>query len=373
MRVLILHASAGEGHRRAAEGLGEQFQELESVKEVRVLDTLDFAAATVQKTYEPSYVFMMTRAVWLWALSYYLTRPYWVNRFLLHPLRRVFNDAVLGKLEALILEDLPDLIVCTHFMPACFVANLKLKHRLRCPVATVVTDYGVHPFWVAPGTDLYCLGAERAVRQMKSWDAKAFRAEALGIPSRPVFFPAEDKAQLRRELDLNAGLPTVLLSGGGFGVGRIRDLIERLSAVQVDYQLQLVCGHNRELREWAETFALGPGRSLKWKIHGFVQNMHELLRASDLVMIKAGGLSVTEAVQSGVPILIHSALPGQEYENAAYVKEEGLGWQAHSNEEVVGQLKRCLSQPELLEEARARMLKLRHASTAEEILEALEK
>jgi processive 1,2-diacylglycerol beta-glucosyltransferase len=185
-------------------------------------------------------------------------------------------------------------------------------------LTTVITDYTVHSYWVHEGIDLYCIADAQLAYLMDDFSVPRSQLAATGIPILGKFAEQLDVAAIRAKYGL-ADLPTVLVMGGSLGLGEIKEVVERFDASAENIQTLVVTGRNEILHSelthhyWRNTF----------HVYGFVDCVHELMAASDVVLTKPGGVTSAEALSQGKPIVIISPIPGQEDRNSSWLTEQG--------------------------------------------------
>jgi len=350
MRVLILHASAGAGHKRAGEALARGFQLESPAAEVEVRDILDFTPAIFRKTYAQGYLRLVRRVPELWGYMYALS-----DRQSEIPWRRKVR-ATFNKINALSFfgfldEYKPDVVVCTHFLPLELLSSRARRRRRRSvPFFAVVTDYAVHSLWIVERGNGYYVANDEAKRHLVRHGQSADKVVVSGIPIDPVFSQSEEPRSARQRLGLETDRPAVLVLSGGFGVGPAVSLIRALREDAPFCQLLVVAGANEELRREAEVLAAGA--PIPIRVFGFVRNMHELMDASDMVVTKPGGLTSSELMAKAKPMLIVDPIPGQEQRNCEYLLEAGAAVRLAEIEDAPHRIRALLSDANRLQAMR---------------------
>src|SRR5919202_2312569 len=293
-KVLVLSASAGAGHIRAAEAVEKAFHELGAAREVRHVDTLDYTNKLFRHLYAKAYLDLVQNAPaalgWLYDR---LDQP-WQNER-----RRLALDRLNTRPFVKLLTDYrPDITVCTHFLPAEIISWLKAKERLRNPQAIVVTDMDVHAMWLCHHYEQYFVALEETHVHLAQLGVPADKITVTGIPIDPVFAEPKDKQAMRAKHGLAADRVTLLASAGGFGVGAVEHMLDALCSLQHRAQLVAVCGRNEELRARLARKAgrLPPDGRLAVKVIGYTTEMDELMAAADILIGKPGGLTTSDAL-----------------------------------------------------------------------------
>lgn len=336
MRICVIHATAGAGHKKAAEGIyhGIKAQGVDA----QLVDALDYTNSFFKRTYPDTYAFMVTKVPFVWAFFFAL-----LNIPLMQPLvkvvRRIYNGLNAGRLQRFLIEQKFDVIITTQFLSAEVSAYLKRTGQITSKVICVVTDFDVHRIWVNQGIDLYCGASDFTREKLISLGVAPDKAFVTGIPTDQVFGHPADKNAMRAKLGLAQDQFTVLLATGSFGMGPIEELIESLNS----FQVVVVCGHNKGL------YARLQGKaSTHVHVLGLVNNMHELMSAADVMVTKPGGLSVAEALVKHLPMIFFSVIPGQEEGNVAVLKKYGAGMDQMDLPQIAACVRQWHANPALL-------------------------
>jgi len=320
-KVIILSVSAGAGHMRAAAAIGQALSRHCPSCAVEVVDTFRYVRPFLQKTALPLYLQMVRVTPRVYGYLYRkLENGRAAGRSKVE-FNRMLNRLAARQMAALIAGADPAALVCTNPFPLGILDYLKRRGRLFLPVVAALTDFTVHPFWVFPSVDLYLLGHEDLVAELVAQGIEADRAVVTGIPIDPVFAAPCDAAAERLRLGLVPDRPTVLVMGGGLGMGPLAGVVSALGRVATPMQLLVVAGSNTALQARLERLA--PLLNHPCRVFGFVGDIHRLVGAADLMVGKAGGLSCAEALAAGVPILVIDPIPGQEERNAEFLTRRG--------------------------------------------------
>ena len=314
MKILIIHASAGAGHKMAAKAIHDELSR-ESEHQVEIVDALDYANPLFRHTYSGSYELLITKCPQVWGLFFKLVDVPWLQP-LIRFMRRGYNAINTPRLHRHLVEGAYDWVISTHFLPIEVVSALKRSDRISSKMMACVTDYDVHRIWLGSGVDCYSVATEWTKNKMLRLGVCADRIRVTGIPCHKKFAQPHDVPKIRAGLNLQGGEFTVLIATGSFGIGPIEEIIDALP----DFQIIVVCGHNKHLFE-----RLKHKNAPHVKVLGLVDNMHELMAAADMMVSKPGGLSITEALVSHLPLIFFNAIPGQETHNIQVLAEHGIG------------------------------------------------
>jgi processive 1,2-diacylglycerol beta-glucosyltransferase len=331
-RILILHASVGSGHERAADALAQAFARRQD-GDVRVEDALAYGSELFRRAYIRSYIDMSERTPLLWRLIYESTDasdPKLVERT--NRLRSLVERLGVTRLDRLIRKFAPAAIVCTHFLPVELLLRLKREGRLPQPVYCVVTDFFAHSFWVAPEVNGYFVASKTTRSLLASRGVSPSIIYVSGIPVNPAIADPKDRLQMRARHGFPTEGPLVTLFGGGLNVERVRAMVEGILAQNVPGVLAVAAGRSDSLSEALADIVDGPAMQLR--VLGFIDYVDDLVAASDIAISKAGGLIVSETLGRGTPMLVIDPIPGQEEWNADHVVSAGAGIQLRVAEMV---------------------------------------
>lgn len=360
-RVLILTASYGSGHNEAARCLAAALtaQGAEPI----VLDHFRTCAHPLfDRLSRAAYVGLLRRAPAVWGLAYYLGDRMASDSWM------TFGASRLGaaRLGHLLDRIAPDAVLTVHATPAVAMATLAEEGRRLPPHVTVVTDFVAHSQWIAPGIDHYCVAADEVGREFVARGIPRQRITVTGVPVRPEFAAPVDGAEARRALGLADDAPVVLAMAGSWGgLGRLPDVARTLLATGRPVQGLLVAGHDERLRRTLEELTLGS----RVRAVGYVGDMRRVMAAADLIVTKAGGMTLAEAMAAETPLLLYGSLPGQERRNERFASRAGVALAAHDRRQLARLVERALGDAGLLETLRDRMRAYRRPDAARTIAE----
>ena len=368
-RVLILSASAGAGHIRAADALQKAFTISGASREVRHIDVLNYTNKVFRHFYSKAYLDMVNRMPEVMGWLYdHLDKP-WKNER-----RRLALDKLNTRpLVKLLKEYAPDIVICTHFLPSEILSWLKAKERIPCPQAIVVTDFDVHAMWLCRHYEQYFVALDETRMHMEKLGVAADKLTVTGIPIDPVFTISKDKREMRIKHGLAPGKTTILVSSGGFGVGRVEDLSTCLSKLQHEAQIVVLCGRNEELKRKLDKLAAK--RSAASRVStinvGYTNLMDEFMSASDILLGKPGGLTTSEALAKGLVFVIVNPIPGQEERNSDHLLEEGVAIRCNNLPVLAYKVDRLLDDPARFARMEANVRRLARPHAARDIVNRL--
>lgn len=330
-KVLILYASAGHGHEKAAQALYEAFREKGLAEDVKILDALSLTLPLVKSFYRWIYFTQIKYFPWLWGWFYHASDNRWTYFFIRY-VRRLLNGPLGFPFHGFLIRENPSVIVTTHFLSTEVASYLKGRGKISSRLVTVVTDYLPHYVWTAPYVDFYAVAAEETKKGLIERGVAEEKVCVTGIPIEKKFLEAHSRAILLDKFGLAEGRFTVLITGGGAGMGPVAEITARLTRLSVPLQILLVCGTNQALYARMKTLAQS---ALQLKVFGFVDNMQELMEVCDLVIGKGGGLTLSESFAKGKPLVLFRSVPGQEKRNDAIAERHSAAFATDSLEQVV--------------------------------------
>jgi processive 1,2-diacylglycerol beta-glucosyltransferase len=365
---LILSCSGGAGHIRAAEALHSTALLTGLPIRTEHYDVLDFTSRLFKRFYSESYLQMVNRAPELWGYLYQQSerKPY-ERKGLIKQFDQLNYRRYLRTLRDL----RPDAIICTHFLPYISVSSELRKNNIRAPVFATTTDFDIHQLWIDSIVERYFVFHKESAWQLQSKHVPANKIKVTGIPVMPEFQFKEKSKTVRNKLGFNINHFTLLVLSGGFGIGRVKEIVEQVASTLNTFQkrkfnLLIVCGKNNSVR--AELQAMCFPKNIDPYIFGFVTNVHELMDASDVLISKAGGLTSSEAMAKSLPMLIIDPIPGQESRNTDLIVEHGAGWKAINLANLSYKIQNILESPSLLIKAQTATRHLAKPNAATTIL-----
>lgn len=354
-RILVLSASVGAGHMRAAQGVELALRELAPEAIVENVDVLTLATQGFRRLYGKAYLDLVNKAPHMLGYFYDL---------LDEPTRRgTRSSPLLLALEKLnlrpflkLLDDAWDRIVCTHFLPAEIIANRCAKGEMSTPHFTVTTDFETHRLWVHQPCDHYFTATEEGKAYLASCGVPAGDITVAGIPIHPLFSQPKERAACIRNQGLSGDRPIVLQLAGGFGVGPIKKILDGILSLETPVEVAVVCGRNAQLKKDLDR-RRPPGRH-RLKVIGFTDQMDELLAAADVVLSKPGGLTTSEVLARGAAMAIINPIPGQEFRNSDYLLENGAAIKINNVATLPMKLEALLRDPDRLSALKANARRL---------------
>ncbi|WP_274649385.1 MGDG synthase family glycosyltransferase [Paenibacillus humicola] len=326
-RVLLLSEGFGSGHTQAAYALAFGLRELNPNIQTRVIELGKFLNPVIGPLIMNAYRKTVSKQPKLVGKLYHRQYKKSMNRFTQLALHRIFYTHTLKVFDQL----KPDLIVCTHPGPNAVVSRLKRLGLVDIPLYTLITDYDAHGTWTSSEVNKYLVSTPLVKRKLTDRGIPASRIEVTGIPVHPDFWHTHDKSEIQAKFGLKP-IPTVLIMGGGWGIMYSDDILEYMTRWRDRIQLIYCVGNNDKARE--RMLADPAFQHPNIQVLGFTKEVSKLMDVSDLLITKPGGMTCTEGLSKGIPMLFYEPIPGQEEVNCEYFVEYGFGEMLTSTELV---------------------------------------
>ncbi len=361
MKVLILHASLGAGHRRAAEALQEAFRQQKLEAEVQ--DLLDFLPGPLKWFYPWSYDFMIEDARWIWRIVYKASSlpksPY-------SPATAATQKWQFNKLKQYLSQNGFTHIIGTHFTPCALLTDWRRQDVVRGRIYSVITDYTAHRCWLRKGLDEYFVATQSVASELKSAGFSESSITVSGIPVSLSFSRRLSTEEARKLWGIGFEQKAFLVLTSGLNLGTARVLIQDLRQMEGSYRFLVSAGKEGERVKRIQELCKDDQR---FTVFGFSPKISEMMSAADLVISKPGGLIVSESLAMGIPQLLFSPIPGQEEANAQYlVKENAAVTVVAKSGEFRGMIETLLREPDRLSAMSKAAVRLGHPDAARKIV-----
>lgn len=320
MNILIFTVSFGVGHNQVAHTLKNSFKESNSTNVVKVVNIINLINPILDKVMLDSYLKILKLYPKAWGKIYRKTNK-------IHPIidiNDIINKLTSGRLKKSILDFSPDVIFSTHSFPSSIIAGLKKKKIIASPLITIITDFNIHSSYINDYTDYYIIAHENLIPLMKSFKVGKNKILPFGIPIKADFSIRQNKNDILNKLSIK-DKTTILVMGGGLGLGEIFRIVNKLDSSLKDIQILVISGYNYSLK-----INLNRYKAINdLKIFGFIQNVYELMEISDYIITKPGGVTCAEILTKSKPLIIYTPFPGQESDNTDYLINYGVAVISH--------------------------------------------
>ncbi len=344
-KVLIFYGSYGWGHLSAARNLKDCIEKNYDNTEVLLVDCIEYINKILNKVTTKAYTDFSKNARWIWKQIYYGAESGGLSL-----VSNSINRVMAIKLNKLIQDYKPDLIISTHPFSSQMCAILKEKGKVTCPLATIMTDYAPHNQWLVAHkyVDYYFVAHEGMKEDLIKRGIKKSKIFATGIPLSNRFLLNYDKAKILNEYNLSIDKKTILFFAGGeygFGKDKTFNMLKSIITNFPYLQVIAIAGRNVKMKARFDELVDETHSKDAVKILSYTNQVPELMSVSDLVITKPGGLTTTESLASGLPLIVIDPLPGQEEENATFVEKSGAGIWIKKEDNIEKVLSNLFSKP----------------------------
>ena len=380
-KVLIMSASTGGGHNRAARAIKEELESrtIDNMSiECEIVDSLKLVNNTMDKVisrgYEKSVLY--TPKAYGSVYRFSETTIASKNEFKTNPL----TSLMARKFKHLLNESTPDLIIGTHPFPMIALSTLKKNNNIHSlslsesfykstkvdipPMISVLTDYTTHSTWIQNEIDYYIVGHEYVKELLVYEGVDSEKVKAFGIPVEKSFLSHRDRETVLTELGLSPEKLTVLLMGGSFGAGNIKETLEDLIAIDRDFQILVITGRNEHLKDKLSKMLDSTIHNKNICLLGYTNKMNDILASIDVLISKPGGLTTTEALLNDVPMIVPYFIPGQEEENLDFLTNCGAALRTTKKYSLPVLLKVLIDDPSRLDNLRKNIKSIRKFDSA---------
>ncbi len=363
--ILILSASVGAGHMRAAQAMELALKSAAPVANVFNVDVLTLTNAAFRKIYGEAYLELVNHAPHVLGYVYdLLDRPRKPNSRR-DKLRLLWEKINLSKLDDLLESMNWDVVVNTHFLPAEILASQKKKRKSKLKQITVTTDFETHRLWVNQPCERYTTATEEGKLYLQHWGVPEECIDVTGIPIHPCFSAPKPRASCLKAQSLSGDRPIVLQLAGGFGVGPVEQIYRGILEVQTPLEVVVVAGKNIATKNKLEKIDV-PKRH-RAKVIGFTTEIDELMQVADLVVSKPGGLTTSEVLARGAAMAIVNPIPGQESRNSDYLLEHGAAIKINNLATLQHKLQQVLGDDEKIAALKSNAKKIGRPNSAADV------
>lgn len=371
MNILIFYASYGGGHLNAAKSIHEYILNHYENNHLELIDCMKYVNKTVEKVTTAAYREAAKKAPWVWGRIYSDSQ-----KGPLAHLSTRSNKIMAIKLLKLLREKKPDLIISTHPFSSQMCSYLKRKGKITAKIATIMTDFAPHDQWLVGSdfTDYYFVANNKMKDYLIHKDIKDSKIFVTGIPLSNRFLQKYNRKEILDSYHLEDGKPNILFFGGGeFGLGKSRtfEILDSLIKASSDMQIIAIAGKNEKMKAKFDEIVEKNKATKRVRVLSFTNQVPELMSISDLVITKPGGMTTTESLASGLPMIIMNPIPGQEEENAEFLENKGVGIWIKKDDDVSKILHNLFSNPNKLDEMKNNTLLIGHSNSTKDICDVL--
>ncbi len=311
--IALMYITEISGHHSASLAIEEALKALQPDAEILNINAFNYTNPVFEKIVNRIYMGIIQGTPGIWDYLY-------DNPSIVKKVERIkesiyrFNSP---KFKRLFDKFRPGVVACTQAFPCGMVAEYKKKYNSRLPLVAVLTDYVPHSYWLYDEIDYYIVPSEEVALRLSKKGVEPARINNFGIPFSPRFNKNISRDEAIKSLGLNPGMPTLLIMGGGHGLGPIKTIVRALDEIKLDFQEIIVCGSNKKLYRYLKKRMVKRLKDIL--LFGYSNNIDTLMGISDLIITKPGGITTAEALVKKLPMVIVNPIPGQEANNTEYL------------------------------------------------------
>ena len=343
-RILLMHISKVSGHKSAAIAVEKAIGILEPKAAISNLNAFDYTNPITASLVHYIYLHMVQRMPFIWRYLYdnqKFAKKTEKTKSVIHRINAPKLKAILDKFQ-------PGVIACSQAYPCGIIADLKKSYNLNIPLVAILTDYVPHSYWIYDTVDYYITPSEDVKRRLVEKGVRPEKIKTFGIPINPEFAQPLNRSEIKLKLGLKQDSPVILIMGGSHGIGPLKQVISSLDTSKFNFQEIVVTGVNKKLFRHLNKNLGNYKKNIK--LYEYANNVCELMSASDLVITKPGGVTVSEALAMKLPMIILKPIPGQEDNNTVYLIQHGAAIKVNKPKKIKGTVETLLSNPEKLKQ-----------------------
>jgi len=340
--IVLMYISEISGHHSATIAIEKSVRNIAPLTGILNINAFNYTNPISEKVINRLYMGVIKATPHIWDFLY--DNPAIVKK--VEKIKQAIHKFNSPKFKTLFDKYKPDAVCCTQAFPCGMVADYKKNYGVDIPLVAVLTDYVPHAYWVYDDINYYVVPSQEVGQRLIQKGVSPEKIKPFGIPFDPEFNQPFSKPRLRRKLGLAEQTFTILIMGGGQGLGPIKKIINSLDKTVNDLQEIVVCGSNKNLYNSLKKKV----KKLKKKVllYGYADNVSELMSAADIIVTKPGGITTAEALAKQLPMVIVKPIPGQEANNTEYLIAKEAAIKVEDPEEIAQVVSELLAQPEKL-------------------------
>lgn len=356
--ILVVTASMGSGHNKAANAVAEAIKRKYPVNKINVIDFMSTETAYFNSLVKDIYLKMLDHTPSVYEFFYKFTSDSTKGS----TIQSVFAHAMKKDMRELIKKYEADMVICTHPFPCAAASYLKQTGEINIPLITVMTDFCVHQFWLYKNIDIYFTANDLLKKEMVNQGLLEERIFVTGIPVGYNFRVDYNRDDLLAQFKLEKDKPVALIMGGGLGLGGVKNALCQLERLKKDIQILVITGANVAL--WSEMNEYAQHSKHKIFVWGYSHNIQEFMSVATFLISKPGALTISEALTRELPMILHDPIPGPEVDNAKFVSDNGAAIWVKHQDTLDAVVREVLSDATILPKLRnnAKVLKKPYAS-----------
>jgi processive 1,2-diacylglycerol beta-glucosyltransferase len=341
-RVLLMYITKVSGHRQATVAIQKSLKELNPRIEAPMVNGFGYTYPLLEKVVNKAYMSVIKRTPKVW--DYMYDNPKIVKKS--ESIKNFLHKTSYRKFARLFKRHQPDVVVCTQAFPCGMVADYKREHKLDTTIIGVLTDFSPHSFWINEGVDYYVVPSVEAKERFIKKGVHPDAIKVYGIPTRSKFSIQLDRKPIADKLGLSVDVPTIVIMGGGQGLGPIKTIVKSLIKLKMEFQMVVLAGVNKKIISSLKRYTKRSTKKIL--IFEFANNVDELMELATLIITKPGGITTAECLAKGLPMVIINPIPGQEMRNTDFLINKGVAIRIDATSDIGEEVELLLKSPERL-------------------------
>lgn len=337
--VLLMYITKVSGHRQASLAIQDCLHETAPSVIAPAINAFGYIYPRMEKFVHKAYMSVIKRTPQVWDYLYDNPKIFKQSE----AIKKFLHKGSYEKLDKLFAKYHPQTVVCTQAFPCGLVADYKKDRGLKTTLIGVLTDFAPHLFWIHEGVDYYIVPSLEAKERFMTTGVAEASIKVYGIPIRTKFSLKLDKNLIAQRLGLNPQIPTILIMGGGQGLGPIKAIVRALLKIHLNFQMVVLTGTNKKMFESLKKYEGTSNKKLL--VFGYIKNVDELMELASLIITKPGGMTTAESLAKGLPMLIVDPIPGQEMRNTDFLIKHGIGIRVDGPHDAAEEVELLLKTP----------------------------
>jgi len=338
-RILLMYITKISGHRQATLAIQQCLHEVCPQTIAPMINAFGYIYPRMEKIVHKAYMSVIKRTPGVWDYLYDNPKIFKQSQVI----KKFLHKKSFERLDRLFAKYHPDTVVCTQAFPCGLVAAYKEERKLKVNCIGVLTDFAPHSYWIHQGVDYYVVPSKEAKERFMTQNVPEENIKVYGIPIRTKFALRLDKNVLAQKMGLDPQLPTILIMGGGQGLGPIKSIVQSLLKIKMPSQILVLTGTNKKMYESLKKYEETSKKKIL--VFGYIKNVDELMELASLIITKPGGMTTAESLSKGLPMLIVDPIPGQEMRNTDFLIKNGIAVRVDENDDIVEEVEVLLKSP----------------------------
>ncbi len=338
-RIVLMYISEISGHHSATLAIEKAIRTIDPGVEILNINAFHYTSPIAEKVVNRIYMGIIKRLPKVW--DYLYDNPRIVKT--VERMKKAVNKINSSKFKDLFEKFKPDVVACSQAFPCGMVSDYKKHFNSALPLVAVLTDYIPHSYWLYDNVDYYIAPSEDISVRLQQKGVPLKKIRPLGIPFDPKFTQPQDVLAICKKLKFDPQVPTILIMGGGQGLGPIKTIIDSLEKISMPLQEIVVTGINKKLYNSLNKKIKDHKKNIA--LFGYVNNIHELMSVSQVIITKPGGVTTAEVLAKRIPMVIVKPIPGQEANNTAYLTQKGAAIKVDQPETIGRVIEDLFSDP----------------------------